>query len=89
MVFLELRRQGKEIFYYRTENGLEVDFICRNEKKIHFLVQATKELGEDRTRETGEVRALTKAMEETNVKTGFIVTYEEEGEIKKMALLFP
>lgn len=88
MVFLELRRQGKEIFYYRTENGLEVDFICRNEKKIHFLVQATKELGEDRTRDR-EVRALTKAMEETNVKTGFIVTYEEEGEIKKDGFVIP
>src|SRR3990172_9915086 len=79
---------GKEIFYYRTENGLEVDFICRNEKKIHFLVQATKELGEDRARDR-EIRALTKAMEETNVKTGFIVTYEEEGEIKKDGFVIP
>ncbi|MEW5950043.1 MAG: ATP-binding protein [Thermodesulfobacteriota bacterium] len=81
MVFLELMRQGQDVFYYQTENRLEVDFICREGKKTTGLIQVTKETGEDRVKNR-EVRALQRAMEEMNIKNGLIVTYEDEGEIK-------
>jgi len=84
MVFLELMRQGQDVFYYQTENRLEVDFICRVGKKTTGLIQVTKEIGEDRVKNR-EVRALQRAMEETNIKNGLIVTYEDEGEIKEDA----
>jgi predicted AAA+ superfamily ATPase len=37
IVFLELRRRVKEIFYYKTQNGLEIDFLIRNQNKIELI----------------------------------------------------
>jgi len=81
-VFLELKRGGKELFYYRTENGHEVDFICRKGRKVTDLIQVAKELRDEKTKGR-ELRALFKAMDETGVKNGTIVTYEDEEEIKE------
>jgi hypothetical protein len=81
-VFLELKRRGHELFYYRTENGHEVDFICRKGRKVTDLIQVAKELRDEKTK-SRELRALFRAMDETGLKNGTIVTYEEEEEIKE------
>lgn len=81
-VFLELKRLGNELFYYKTKNGQEVDFICRKGRKVIDLIQVAKELRDEKTR-SRELRALFGAMEETGLKKGTIVTYEEEEEIKE------
>ena len=39
-------------------------------------------MGEGRVQDR-EVRAMLRAMEETDIKNGLIVAYEDEGEIKK------
>lgn len=41
IVYLELRRRYKEIFYYKTEDNLEVDFLVREGTKIVILIQVT------------------------------------------------
>jgi len=79
-VFLELRRRGKELYYYRTGNGYEVDFICREGRKATDLVQVAKELRDEKTK-SRELRALFRAMDETGLTNGTIVTYEDEEEI--------
>jgi predicted AAA+ superfamily ATPase len=79
LVFLELMRRGFDIFYYRTKNNLEVDFLCRRERQITALVQTSLEMQADKTRKR-EIRALEKAMEETGLQESTIVTLEEEGE---------
>ena len=33
-VYLDLRREGKKIFYYQTSDGYEVDFITQDFRKI-------------------------------------------------------
>lgn len=81
-VFLELKRRGKELFYYRTENGNEVDFVCREGRKITDVIQVAKELRDEKTKGR-ELKALFRAMDETEVKSGTIVTYEDEEEIKE------
>ncbi len=70
IVFLELKRRGKEIFYYKTEKGREVDFLVQGENRIELIqVSATLENKETRHRELrvfseaerelrGEIRAL-------------------------------
>ena len=79
-VFLELKRKGKKLFYYKTENSLEVDFICQEGRKVTDLIQVAKELRDEKTK-SRELKALFKAMDETGLKNGTIVTYEDEGEV--------
>jgi uncharacterized protein len=81
-VFLELKRRRMELFYYKTENSLEVDFICRAGRKVTDLIQVAKELSDEKTKNR-ELKALFKAMDETGLRNGTIVTYEEDEEIKE------
>lgn len=81
MVFLHLKQTKRDVYYYKTASGKEVDFICRGQGNAWELIQVSKEIRDRKTRER-EIRALKKAMEEMNVNGGKIVTYEEEGEIK-------
>lgn len=75
IVFLELRRRYKEIYYYRTQNNLEVDFHVRVKHKI-LLIQVCESLSQDKTRQR-ELTALTTAMTELNIQKGLILTLDE------------
>jgi predicted AAA+ superfamily ATPase len=80
-VYLELQRRGcGALYYFKTENGLEVDFAVTASGKVTRLIQVVQELGEEKTRNR-ELRALIKAMDETGLRQGEIVTYEEEESI--------
>lgn len=77
IVYLELRRRYKEIFYYKTKDNLEVDFLVREGTKIVLLIQVTESLKDQKTRER-EYKALIKAMGEIHAEKGLILTQEEE-----------
>ncbi|MFZ4858855.1 MAG: hypothetical protein ACOYL3_20935 [Desulfuromonadaceae bacterium] len=80
MVYPELKRRCSELHYYKTANGYEVDFACSHKGKITNLIQVVLDPGDDKTRNR-EIRALVKALDETGLKSGATVTYEEEGEL--------
>ena len=77
IVYLELRRRYKEVYYYKTENNLEVDFLVREGTKITLLIQVTESLKDPKTKER-EYKALIKAMGELRAEKGLILTQEEE-----------
>jgi predicted AAA+ superfamily ATPase len=77
IVYLELRRRYKDIFYYKTEDNLEVDFLVREGTKIVLLIQVTESLKDQKTRER-EYKALAQAMKELRVERGLILTQNEE-----------
>jgi len=79
-VYLELKRRGHELYYYRTGNGLEVDFAGFSGGKITHLTQVAHQVGDEKTRHR-EVRSLVRALEETGLDQGVVVTHEEEGEL--------
>lgn len=81
LVFLELKRMGEEIYYYKTQNNLEVDFLIRIGSVIKSLIQVCAEFSDKTTRKR-EITAIIKAMEELNIQNGLILTEDEEGEIK-------
>lgn len=81
LVYLKLKKEGRELFYYKTANGLEVDFVCRENKKITELIQVAKEIKSEDTKNR-ELKAAIKAMDETGLNKAIIVTYEDEGEVK-------
>jgi uncharacterized protein len=80
LVYLELKRRGHELYYYKTGNGLEVDFACCTGGKIKQLIQVVHTLGDEGTRNR-ELRSLVRALDETGLECGEIITYEEEEEL--------
>ena len=49
IVFMELVRRGYTLYYYKTANDLEMDFVVEKERKIIALVQVSKTLADDTT----------------------------------------
>lgn len=74
IVFLELRRHTKDIYYYKGRQ--EVDFYCRLSDRP-WLIQVSHDLREERTR-ARETKALTEAMHSTGVKNGLILTNDTQ-----------
>lgn len=81
LAFLELRRKFQEIYYYKTANNLEVDFLVKAGKKDVRLIQVADNLDSQKTRQR-EISALTKAMDELRLKTALILTEDAEEEIR-------
>ncbi len=71
-VYLDLRRQGKQIFYYHTKKGYEVDFITVDKSGEREILQVTWDMNDKDTAER-EQRALEHAENELGIK-GRIIT---------------
>ena len=81
LVFTALRRLDSEIFYYKTRTGREVDFIVSPRGQPRRLVQVCESLADAPTRKR-ETTALSDAMAELGLRTGTIVTRNEEARIE-------
>jgi uncharacterized protein len=77
LVFTALRRLHPEIYYYKTKTGREVDFIVPMRGRPKMLVQVCESLAEPQTRKR-ETASLSEAMAELGLKTGTIVTRNED-----------
>jgi len=75
IVFWELRRLQKEIFYY-SENGKECDFVVCKNKKVEQLIQVCYNL--NKNNEIREQEALFDAMDFFKLKNGTIITYNQQ-----------
>ncbi len=73
LVFNTLRRLSADIFYYKTKSGKEVDFIMQTQDRSRMLFQVCDSLIDPQTRKR-EISALTEAMRELDLKSGVIVT---------------
>lgn len=67
LIYLDLRRQGKEVFYYKTKSGYEVDFVVISKQEAPKLLQVAWEFDDKETREREE-RALKEAEQELGIK---------------------
>jgi predicted AAA+ superfamily ATPase len=73
-VYLDLRRQGKKIFYYQTADGYEVDFITQDLQGKHEMIQVVWDASDPATLEREE-RALRQAEKELGFK-GRLMNWE-------------
>lgn len=80
-VFIELLRRdydpGKTIFYYRTSNDKEVDFVLRNGPKVQALIQVCYDISAKKTRRR-ELDALTEAADELHCNNLIVITNNNE-----------
>jgi uncharacterized protein len=74
-VHLDLRRQAKDIFYYNTKKGYEVDFVTIAKNGERELIQVAWDMDNPQTAER-EQRALDHAEKELGIK-GRIITHKE------------
>jgi len=70
------------LFYYRTRNDREIDFLIKQGATITELVQSVYEIN-DPDIERREVKALVEAGQELGVDKLTAITWDEKKEIKK------
>ncbi len=76
IVFLELKRREKELFYYKTTNGLEIDFLIRKERIVN-LIQVSATLEDEKTRQREcRVFAIAKRELKSDIRAS-IITLDE------------
>jgi predicted AAA+ superfamily ATPase len=74
LVFLQLQRQEKNVFYYSANN--ECDFLLKDNRSIYQAIQVVYDL--NKNNRDRELSGLLEAMKEFNLKDGLIITYDQE-----------
>ena len=80
-VFLELKRKGHGIYYYKTENNKEVDFLVQQQNRKKNLIQVCWDISDEDTKKR-ELNSLTQAMNELKLTNGLILTYNNEQKLQ-------
>lgn len=90
LVFTELLKRGLrpnlELFYYKTRNNREVDFVIRKGHRVSELVQVAYDTSNSDVVER-EMKALLEAQEELRASKLTILTWNEKKEINKNDVL--
>jgi uncharacterized protein len=77
LVFLTLRQQTSEIYYYVTESGYEVDFYLPDRRQ---LIQVSQRIDNPSTRER-EIRALEDTIKEMPIASALILSDANESDM--------
>lgn len=84
-VFVELLRRGyipgQTLFYYRTRNDKEIDFVTRKGTKVEQLIQVCYDMTSEKTRKR-ELGALVEAAEELYCDNLLVITNDQQEEIE-------
>lgn len=78
LVFIQLKRFGREVFYFKKDN--ECDFITRDENKKLELFQVCFELNDEN--KDREINGMLAAMDYTKQKSGTIFTLNQTDELE-------
>lgn len=80
-VFVELLRRGyipgQTLFYYRTRNDKEIDFVTRKGTKVEQLIQVCYDMTSEKTRKR-ELDALVEAAEELHCDNLLVITNAQQ-----------
>ncbi len=71
-----LLRQGHQVYYWKNEQGKEVDFVASNGLKPHTLIQVSEQLNDDRVAKR-EISALLLGAEALKVDQLILLTDKE------------
>lgn len=86
LVFTELVKKGfqpnRNLFYYKTRNNREVDFVLKKETAIDELIQVVYQTS-NLDIEQREIKGLLEASEELKAEKLTILTWDEEKQVEK------
>ncbi len=81
LVFTELLKRKKNIFYFKDTNNYECDIVVTEDERVTQAIQVCHKLtGTNRDR---EVRGVISALKEFGLESGIIITTGDEEEIKE------
>lgn len=88
-VFIELKRRGKDIYFWKDKSNSEVDFLIIEKNKVVSLIQVCYDISDPFTKER-EVNALLSALDHFKLKEGTIITkdLDKEEKIKNKTIKF-
>ncbi len=77
VVFHELLRKDYKVYYYKTSNNLECDFLIKDDNRIIQLIQVISSLKNVKTKKR-ELNSFSKTIDELKLKNiKSIVIYED------------
>ena len=79
MVFIELKRRRKKIYYWKNKMHLECDFVIKEGLKITEAIQVSYDIESPDTKKR-EIKGLIAAMKEFDLNSGLIITENFECE---------
>jgi predicted AAA+ superfamily ATPase len=86
LVFMELLKRGAkpnwDLFYYKTRNQREIDFVIKQDTKIKELLQVCYDATSPDVRDR-EIKALLEAKEELSAEKLTVLTWDEKKQINK------
>lgn len=68
----------RRVYYYRTRNGREVDFVWKSEDEQMLFVQVSEAIPPGSDARAREVKSLVEALNEQPGSRGVIVTMDSE-----------
>src|SRR3989338_659267 len=72
LIYLDLRRQQKKVYFYKTKEGFEIDFITVDQEGRRACIQVCWDMSDEET-VARETRALSAAKKELGI-SGVIIT---------------
>lgn len=86
LVFMELVKRGaqpnRDLFYYKTRNNREVDFLLKDGIVIRELIQVCYDV-QSQDAAQREVKALVEAGEELQIRQLTVLTWDQQQEVRK------
>lgn len=90
LVFTELLKRGLrpniELFYYKTRNGKEIDFVVKKDTAVNELMQVAYDISNPEVRDR-ELKALLEANEELHAKKLVVLTWDEKKQVNKGGIM--
>jgi predicted AAA+ superfamily ATPase len=81
LVFTELTKQEKKLFYYKDQTDYECDFVVTEEEKVVNAIQVCYKLSpQNRDR---EIRGIVSAVKKFDLNEGIIIAGGEEEDIRE------
>jgi len=81
LVFIELKRRNKNVYFWKDKLDSEVDFLITEKDKVTSLIQVTYDLINSKTKKR-EIKGLLSGLNEFKLKEGIIITKDLEKEEK-------
>jgi len=81
LVLSELKRRGKEVYYYKDKRGREIDFVIRENQKVSQCLQVCFDYEDEATLKR-EINSLLAGLSEFRLKKGLILTSNNEDEFE-------